>query len=402
MLETDLDDSRVSRAEALARRLEARILDGGMRAGDRVGTKEDLRERFGVAVATVNEAIRLLQARGLVQVRPGPRGGVFASEPSPFVRLGHQVLALKHEGVRAADCLQVRDALEPVITVEAASFCSPADAADLRGRMERMQAAAGDPTAFLRANWDLHRRIADITPNRILRNLYVSLLDATESELGAVIPDSEFAGTVDGLLTLHREVVAAIVAGDHELARRTTRATAATRPRGRAAAATTTTSAASTPPPLPPWHLLPRLTYISASCDTASMHAFDVLGEPVRRRILELLAGGERTSGAITAVIQREFGISQPAVSQHLRVLRDSGFATVRAEGTRRLYAVDSGPLQEVDLWLERFRGFWNQRLDALATELARGRRQRGGTNDPGSPTRSAPTTTEKKEEQRP
>jgi len=132
------------------------------------------------------------------------------------------------------------------------------------------------------------------------------------------------------------------------------------------------------------------------------MHAFDVLGEPVRRRILELLAGGERTSGAITAVIQREFGISQPAVSQHLRVLRDSGFATVRAEGTRRLYAVDSGPLQEVDLWLERFRGFWNQRLDALATELARGRRQRGGTNDPGSPTRSAPTTTEKKEEQRP
>src|SRR6266545_3058570 len=204
MLETDLDDSRVSRAEALARRLEARILDGGTRAGDRVGTKEDLRERFGVAVATVNEAIRLLQARGLVQVRPGPRGGVFASEPSPFVRLGHQVLALKHEGVRAADCLQVRDALEPVITVEAASFCSPADAADLRGRMERMQAAAGDPTAFLRANWDLHRRIADITPNRILRNLYVSLLDATESELGAVIPDSEFAGTVDGLLTLHR------------------------------------------------------------------------------------------------------------------------------------------------------------------------------------------------------
>jgi len=220
MLETDLDDSRVSRAEALARRLEARILGGGIRAGDRVGTKEELRERFGVAVATVNEAIRLLQARGLVHVRPGPRGGVFASEPSPFVRLGHQVLALKHEGVRAADCLQVRDALEPVITIEAARHCSPADAAALRERMELMQAAAGDPTAFLRANWDLHRRVAEITPNRILRNLYVSLLDATESELGAVIPDSEFAGAVDGLLTLHRETVAAIVAGDHELARR--------------------------------------------------------------------------------------------------------------------------------------------------------------------------------------
>jgi DNA-binding transcriptional ArsR family regulator len=107
------------------------------------------------------------------------------------------------------------------------------------------------------------------------------------------------------------------------------------------------------------------------------VHAFDVLGDPVRRRILELLADGEQSAGAVCAIIQQEFGISQPAVSQHLRVLRDSGFATVRAEGTRRLYAVDSTPLREVDHWLERFRGFWEQRLDALATELARGRRQR-------------------------
>ena len=110
------------------------------------------------------------------------------------------------------------------------------------------------------------------------------------------------------------------------------------------------------------------------------MHAFDVLGDPVRRRILELLAKGEHTSGAITAVVQAEFGISQPAVSQHLRVLRESGFATVRAEGTRRLYAVESAPLQEVDMWLEQFRRFWSQRLDALATELARGKRARRPT----------------------
>lgn len=107
------------------------------------------------------------------------------------------------------------------------------------------------------------------------------------------------------------------------------------------------------------------------------MHAFDVLGDPVRRRILELLADGELTSGAVVVVIQREFGISQPAVSQHLRVLRDNGFATVRADGARRLYAVDSAPLREVDQWLDRFRGFWAPRLDALGTELARGRRAR-------------------------
>jgi DNA-binding transcriptional ArsR family regulator len=107
------------------------------------------------------------------------------------------------------------------------------------------------------------------------------------------------------------------------------------------------------------------------------MHAFDVLGDPVRRRILELLADGERPAGEVGAVVQQEFGISQPGVSQHLRVLRDNGFATVRAEGTRRLYAVEAAPLREVDRWLEGFRRFWSPHLDALATELARGRRER-------------------------
>lgn len=107
------------------------------------------------------------------------------------------------------------------------------------------------------------------------------------------------------------------------------------------------------------------------------MHAFDVLGDPVRRRILELLADGELSSGEVSAVIQGEFGITQPAVSQHLRVLRDAGFATVRPEGARRLYAVNSEPLRDVDVWLERFRRFWTPPLEALATELARGKRER-------------------------
>lgn len=106
------------------------------------------------------------------------------------------------------------------------------------------------------------------------------------------------------------------------------------------------------------------------------MHAFDVLGDPVRRRILELLAGGQRTSGAVVEVINREFGITQAAVSQHLKVLRDNGFATVRAEGARRIYAIDAAPMQDVDAWLDQFRHFWAVRLDALATEVARGKRQ--------------------------
>jgi DNA-binding transcriptional ArsR family regulator len=107
------------------------------------------------------------------------------------------------------------------------------------------------------------------------------------------------------------------------------------------------------------------------------VHAFDVLGDPVRRRILELLADGERSAGDVSVKVQAEFGISQPAVSQHLRVLRDSGFTSVRAEGPRRFYSLDPGPLREVDDWLENFRRFWTPHLDALATELARGKRSR-------------------------
>jgi len=121
------------------------------------------------------------------------------------------------------------------------------------------------------------------------------------------------------------------------------------------------------------------------------VHAFDVLGDPVRRRILELLREGEQTSGAIAATVQDEFGISQPAVSQHLKVLRESGFATVRPVGARRLYAVDSAPLHEVDAWLDPFRHFWNQRLDSLATELARGKRERRLAATAPIPTKEGP-----------
>ena len=112
------------------------------------------------------------------------------------------------------------------------------------------------------------------------------------------------------------------------------------------------------------------------------MHAFDVLGDPVRRRLLELLADGERPAGEITTIVQAEFGVSQPAVSQHLRVLRESGFTSVRPVGARRLYAIDSAPLQEVDDWLERFRRDWEEsydRLDDVLEEMKEKKRTRKG-----------------------
>ena len=111
------------------------------------------------------------------------------------------------------------------------------------------------------------------------------------------------------------------------------------------------------------------------------MHAFDVLGDPVRRRILELLANGERSAGEVSTVVQNEFGISQPAVSQHLRVLRESGFTSVRPVGARRLYAVDPIPLRQVDEWLEQFRRSWEESYERL-DELLEGLKQKEGEED--------------------
>ncbi len=126
------------------------------------------------------------------------------------------------------------------------------------------------------------------------------------------------------------------------------------------------------------------------------MHAFDVMGDPVRRRIVELLAAHADappvTAGEIAARIGAEFGISQPAVSQHLKVLREAGFTTVTVAGSRRLYATDAAPFHEIDAWLDRYGRFWRQRLDALDTEVRRGRRTSAAKTDtPTLPTKEQP-----------
>src|SRR5262249_46375635 len=107
---------------------------------------------------------------------------------------------------------------------------------------------------------------------------------------------------------------------------------------------------------------------------------FEALGDPVRRRILELLAAGEQPVGAVVTALQALAPISQPAVSQHLKMLRETRLVTGRAEGTRRLYAIDGAGLDAAQAWLIRLadpRGAFAQPLDALATEVARGRRTR-------------------------
>ncbi|MGF3053024.1 ArsR/SmtB family transcription factor [Microbacterium sp. YY-03] len=111
------------------------------------------------------------------------------------------------------------------------------------------------------------------------------------------------------------------------------------------------------------------------------MHEFEVLADAARRRLLEMLARGEQPAGVLTDVVRAEFGISQPAVSQHLKVLRENGFATVRADGSRRIYALDRAGVDAAERALARLTDPLAQRLDALHTEIARG--QRAATAEP-------------------
>ena len=108
------------------------------------------------------------------------------------------------------------------------------------------------------------------------------------------------------------------------------------------------------------------------------MEALAALADPTRRELLALLAGGERAAGDLAG----RFPVSRPAISRHLRVLREAGLVRSRTRGRQRLYALDPRPLQELDDWLEHYRDLWAQRLDALDTEIARGRRARA-SGDP-------------------
>lgn len=96
------------------------------------------------------------------------------------------------------------------------------------------------------------------------------------------------------------------------------------------------------------------------------MSSLAALADPTRRRIVELLSEGERTAGEIVG----RFGLSAPAISQHLKVLREAGLVQVRVAGQHRVYRLDQRGLDEIDQWVTRIRRFWSDRLDVLEREL--------------------------------
>jgi GntR family transcriptional regulator, transcriptional repressor for pyruvate dehydrogenase complex len=202
--------ARVSRAELVARELERDIVDE-REPGERLGTKDDLRRRFGVAVATVNEAVRLLEMRGMIEARPGPGGGVFVARPQARVALSHMVLGFKSGSTSYEECLEVRDALEPLIDGHAARYHRVSDIRELKRIVKGMETAIDDPAAFFEYNWALHRRIAQLCRNTPLRSMYLALIDFLQNS----VERAEFA-RFDGpaMVAVHRNLVDAIDAGE--------------------------------------------------------------------------------------------------------------------------------------------------------------------------------------------
>jgi DNA-binding FadR family transcriptional regulator len=189
-------------------------LAAGAEPGTRLGTKEELRAQCGVSVGTFNEALRLVQARGLVTVRAGRVGGLFASRQSPLVRLGNSVLAIDDDTTAVADAVRIRDALEPLVVEDAVRHRSTGDTEDMRRGLELMRAAADalDGDEFLRANWALHARMAEISPSVMLRSFYLSLLEMIESRTVSVqsVDEAPLPEYLTSRYRLHEDLVSAI------------------------------------------------------------------------------------------------------------------------------------------------------------------------------------------------
>lgn len=209
-------------ADTVVATIRVRIQEGAFPAGTRLGTKQDLCEEFGIAPGTLGEALRVLRAHQLVEVRPGPGGGVFSAHQPPLIKLAHDVLELRQRGATVNEVFGVLDALDEAVVRDATLHRTQADLDDLDSLMVELAAVWNDPHQGIHCNWKLHRRIAEITPNLVLRTFYQNLVDYiegehdTESSEPLGVPG--FRPDTEERLQVHYDLVKAIRSGDPKLA----------------------------------------------------------------------------------------------------------------------------------------------------------------------------------------
>jgi GntR family transcriptional regulator, transcriptional repressor for pyruvate dehydrogenase complex len=206
-----------TRAEQLAALLDERIRNGEYAHGESVGTLESLRAETGFAYATVSEAVRLLRDRGLLEIRQGRGGGLFAVEAGPVVRMRHTLLGVTDNPTTVADAVELREHLELLIDVAAARHRTDGDVRELEELLTAMERAQTDEE-FLRANWALHERIAVICPNEMARSVYIGTLGHMATTAPR-IDDRNARRYRRERLRIHRNLVEAIASGAVEQVR---------------------------------------------------------------------------------------------------------------------------------------------------------------------------------------
>ncbi len=197
------------------------MLAANKQPGDFVGTLAELQQTTGYARATVSEAVRLLRERGVMEIRPGRDGGLFVAETSPVIKLRHTLLTVRHSATSVADAIVVREALEEVLVLDAAAHRRESDIVDLRALMNALRKTKVSPEKFMTTNWQLHARIAEITPNALAKALYLGVLDFIKSETTEFTPDdTEWSENFDNRIDVHNQLVEAIASGSLVTARK--------------------------------------------------------------------------------------------------------------------------------------------------------------------------------------
>lgn len=211
-----------NRAVMAANRIEELAAQAG--PGERLGSKDDLRQHCSVSVGTFNEALKIAQARGVVSLRRGPGGGIFAAHQAPLVKLGNQMLAIDNSESIVADAQRMRNALDPLVIEDALLHSSAADVLAMRKEVEAMKEAmaANDVPAFLHGNWRFQACIANISPNIVLRSVFLSLLEILEQHAVTLPapPDHPLPEVLEGRFGLYKGMADAMEARDHGAAMR--------------------------------------------------------------------------------------------------------------------------------------------------------------------------------------
>lgn len=203
-----------SKAAQIAEALQQHIDSQALAVGEALGTKATLLERFGVSPGTLNEALRLLQVRDYVIVRPGPKGGIFVGQRRQREGMANVLLSAQEDPQKVNDCLRVQDALHELMVIEAAIGFEPKHAASLNKVMSRL-AAATNPREIIALNWALDRAIARVGANRVLTELYCALVDTLEASIKWFDADIELTNEAR---RVHEDMARAVMAKDVDAA----------------------------------------------------------------------------------------------------------------------------------------------------------------------------------------